>query len=334
MKSKCLLLVKNRLIKQSGINVIRYDTDKRRRRNKRVTLVAMLILLLMVLVYSGGYAYGLCMVGAEGLIPAYSFFICGVIALVFTVFKTPGELFGYGDFDFLMSIPVKASTIIASRFMTLYLENTFLTIFVMVPMGIVYGVFVRPGVVFYLMWLIGMLINSFIPTTISVIVGALITLVSSRFKRSNVAGTIVTIVITCLVIILPFGLLGSRYVNQDGTFNISKITGLVKQASEMIYQIYPPARWFARSVLESNVFMFAKLILISGGWYILFVWILSLRYKTINTAVSTHYTTADYKVADLKQSSILGTLYKKELRRWAGSTIYLINTIMGGLWQY
>jgi len=58
---------------------------------------------------------------------------------------------------------------------------------------------------------------------------------------------------------------------------------------------------------------------------------LSLKYKEINTALSTYRTSSDYEVHSLKQSNVLSTLYSKELKQWYSCPIYLTNSIVGAI---
>ncbi|MBI9046294.1 MAG: hypothetical protein JEZ06_17510 [Anaerolineaceae bacterium] len=329
MNNKIFLLLKPRLIAQLGINTFRYEKDKSKRNSKWAVMISLIIVFLVMAGYCGAYAYGLCYLGISELVPVYAFFICSVISLFFTIFKTPGELFGFRDFDFLMSIPVKVSTVIASRFFSLYLWNTFISTLIMLPMGIVYAIYENPGFLFYPMWFLGILITCFIPTTIAVIIGALLTAVASKFKHTSMAGAILLILFSIIFIVGPFALPSSNFTTVDGSLNQEYLFEILPMVSGMIYEIYPPAKLFDLGVVGGNLMAFFKLVLISVGWYLLFIWTLSFRYKKINTAISSYHVTSDYEVNTLKQGNAFSALYQKEIRRWIGSSVYFSNTIMG-----
>lgn len=329
MKNKCFLLVKNRLIAQTGINEIRYGKDKKKRSNKLLLLLVMVIVILVIAFYAGGTAYGLCYLGAPELVPAVGFFVCSMIALAFTIFKTSGELFGYRDYDFLMSIPVKTSTVIASRFINIYLWNTFLALMVMLPLGIVYAIWEKPGWFFYPTWVIGSLVVCFLPTTVAVIIGALITAVSSRFRRSNMMSSILNILLISSVLVGTFSLPNSKLTLKNGALNEAYLKAMLREARGIIEGAYPPVKLFDQAVLEGSFISLLLLIGISVGWYLLFIWVMALGYKKINTAVSARHTSSNYRVQKLKQKSTLGSLYEKEIRRWLGCSIYFTNTIVG-----
>lgn len=329
MKNKCFLLVKNHLIAQTGINEIRYGKDKKKRTNKLLLACVIFFVLLVMVFYAAGTAFGLCYLGMSELVPAVGFFICSLITLVFTVFKTPGELFGYRDYDFLMSIPVKTSTVIASRFLNLYLWNTSLSMLVMLPMGIVYAIWEQPGWFFYPVWVIGSLIICFLPTTIAVIIGTLVTAVSSRFRRSNLVSSIIFILFTCVLLVGSFSLPNSELALENGNINEVYLKEMLGETRGMIEGLYPPVKLFNQAVVGGSLTSILLLVLISLGWYLLFVWVLSFGYKKINTAVSGRHTASNYSVHSLKKKGVFSALFSKEIRRWAGCSVYFTNTIIG-----
>lgn len=259
MKNKCFLLVINRLAAQTGINEIRYGKDSKKRNNKILLLVTMLVLFPIMAFYMGAAAYGMCYLGLAELVPILSFFISSVVTLVFTVFKAPGELFGYRDYDFLMSIPVKTSTVIASRFMNLYLWNTFLSILVMLPMGSVYAVWERPDARSYLLWIVGMLIVSLIPTTISVMTGSLVTAVSSRFRHSGIVSAALFLLLTCAILVGSFSLSFSSISMKNGNLDVAYIKKMLDETIRILKRDYPPAGLFSLGVLRGNLPVFLLL---------------------------------------------------------------------------
>lgn len=66
-------------------------------------------------------------------------------------------------------------------------------------------------------------------------------------------------------------------------------------------------------------------------WFYLFVKLISPVYKKLNTSLVTYHTRSNYKLTELKASSQIHALYKKELKRFFSSTIYCLNMGMGCL---
>ena len=128
MKSKCFLLFKVQFFNQ--VNV------KSKAKTQVMVMVSMGILGVILAIYSYMIGYGLGSMGMAEVIPSYALAITSIVTLFFTAIKANGVLFAYKDYDILMALPVKTSTVIASRFLTMYVLNLIFTALVMVPMGI------------------------------------------------------------------------------------------------------------------------------------------------------------------------------------------------------
>jgi len=134
------LLVKKRLNAQLGIHILRYEKDKRKKNNKIAVIVALSICAVVLSGYCTALAFGYTYLGLSELIPGIALVVSSLFTLFFTTFKANGELFHYKDYDMLMSLPFPVRTVINSRFLNMYLWNTFITVLIMLPMGIVYAI--------------------------------------------------------------------------------------------------------------------------------------------------------------------------------------------------
>lgn len=322
MISKGLLLFKIQLMNQL------VNKDKQKKHYIMYGVYGVLIVVLCI--YSFGLAYGLSIMGLSNVIPSYAITITGLITLFFTAIKTNGVLFAFKDYDILMALPVTTSTVIASRFLTLYVLNLAFTALVMIPMGIPYIMSVRPGFLFYPVWLIGIIISPLIPTTIATVIGALIILFSSRFKYANAVTTIVTFL---LIIAVLFVSMGSVFMGdfQNGQISVIQINSINDMVLTQIHKLYPLAILFSRSVVNNDLVSFLILILLSLGWYYIFVKLVSIKYKSMNTGLMTFHATADYKLKELKSETPLKALYRKEVYRFFSSTIYSTNMGVGAI---
>jgi ABC-2 type transport system permease protein len=328
MKNICLLLVKNRLIQQLGVNEIRFSTGKKKRQ-KLLLLTLVLLLIPLVMIYAGGFAYGLSYLGIGEIIPTYAFLLGSIVSLLFTTFKATGELFVYKDFDFLMSVPITTQTIIASRFLTLYVWNTAISLVIMAPMGVVYCIFEKPEFIFYPLWLVGALLACFIPTTIAVVIGSLIALISSKFKSSRKVNIVLELALLVAVLLFPTLSMNGNLTTDTGDLNREYVSRMLLSGYERLCTLYPVAHLFKNAIVLHKISSLCLFILLSIGWYVIFVAILSRRYRKINTALSTFRTASNYVIGVMKQNSVHAALYKKEIRRWVGSPVYFTNTITG-----
>ncbi|PEX88186.1 permease [Bacillus cereus] len=322
MNISSLGLLKIRLITQLGLNTFKYEKDKKKKQNKILLSASIVLVGVMLMLYCGASAYGLVKLGISGIIPVYALVISSVLTLFFTIFKANGEIFAFKDYDLLMSLPIRVSTIITSRFLYLYLLNTVFSIIIMLPMGVVYGIHERPSVSFYFMWFVSMFIASLIPTTIAAIFGAAITAIASKFKNTNKITTTLS-----FIVIITFGFFMLKSGNAQ--YSLNDMNGMGAIVSEQLTKVYPLANMFQKAIVNVDIVAFILFVGISVIWYYIFVKILSLKYKQINTGITTYHMLSNYEIHSMRKESVLAALYKKEMKRFFSSTVYVINSGMG-----
>lgn len=334
-KNLSWLLAKNRLIEQLGLNVFRYEKDKRKRNSKIAVAVAIGIVLLMIISYSGGVAYGYIYLGMTDLIPSIAIFISSLLTLTFSLFKSNGEFFNFSDYDLIMSLPIAVKTIISSRFLNMYIWNTFIAFLVMFPMGITYLLFEQPDFITYLIWFLSIFLVSLIPTIIAAIFGTVITAISSKFRYTNAIATVLSIglVVVFLIFLMAasttnFGF-GELIDSQTGNINTDAISSLAPFVSDRLNQLYLPTKLFKEAVVDGKFLSFLIFAVVSIGLYFLFLQLLSIKYKKINTALTSHSSKGNYKIGVLRQRGMLLALYKKTLMRILKSTVAATNLLVG-----
>lgn len=317
-RSKCWLLFKTQMKNEFGRSL--------KSRGRKMTSFAVGLVVLLIAFYAYMLAYGLGSMGMEEVVPSYGVAITGLITLFFTALKTNGVLFAYKEYDMMMSFPVKTSTVIASRFMTMYALNLLLTAVVLVPMGVGYAIFAAPGFGFYPEWILGILAAPLIPTTLAALLGTLIILFSSRFKYANAVVTVLSITATLAVLVLSMGM--GQFAED---LEMSQIQSISELILDQVHRIYPPAALFFNGIVNGNILAMAGFLGGSLLWFYLFVKLISPVYKRLNTSLVTYHSRSDYKLTELKASSQISALYRKELKRFFSSTIYCLNMGMGCL---
>ncbi|MBI9011497.1 MAG: hypothetical protein JEZ08_04645 [Clostridiales bacterium] len=321
MNNKSLLLLKIQLLSLFGFNEIRYSDNKRQKRTLLLNAVGILVVGIFLGVYCFLSAISLQKGGMGDIIPAYALTSASIIIIVLTVFKTNGILFGFKDYDMVMSLPVKVSSIVISRFLMVYILNVFVALILTLPMGIVYGSNVTNGYISVLMMSISLLTIPLIPMTLAFTIGTLILLISSKFKHKNIAVTILSFALVLGVIYLNFKNRGEIQMEDLATISAS----LVKQ----MYTIYPIAELYANAILNHNIAHLILFVSISITMFLAFVRLVSSKFCEINTGMMTNNTKDNYQVEKLQISSPFIALYKKELKRYFMSTIYVLNTSIG-----
>lgn len=319
-----LTLLKAQHLNASCINKIRYERDRKKKNNAMMQVFAYIILGFVLVGYSFGMAYGYGLLGMINIVPVIAIVLTTVLNLMFTFFKSNSYLFGFSDYDQMMSLPVSTKAVITAKFLYMYLQNLKYSLGIMLPMGIGYFLMTGFSVGKAMLWLGLSLFVPLIPMTIAAIVGALIAFVGSGFRHKVLVQTILTIALFCGIMILSFSA-GSI----DEAALIEDIVAISKVAEAVLGKVYPPARWFGLAIREGTLGYGILFVVVSIAIYTVFCIVLSMKFRAINTALTTKQRGKVYQISDMKVNKPINTLIVKEWRRLLSSTAYLINMGMG-----
>ncbi|WP_138295171.1 MULTISPECIES: hypothetical protein [unclassified Clostridium] len=297
------------------------------RRNKRraATGLGALILICAVMLYISGiysfmFAQVLSPVGGLDIMLMLMATLGAVMMFVFTVFSAQGVVFGGKDKDLIFSLPVNAFTVMLSRVFAVYLENLVIGLFLAVPAGITYLVYGGAGGVgFLLMFLVGMAFLALLPTLLSLIVGFVISLISSRMPKKKLINNILYFVALALLMVFAFSL-------------NAQMTGITQNPEGIrlaLQQYVFPVALMQQAACNADLLALLVLIAISVLPFVALVYLFSRCYKKVITGLGSHQLRRDYKLREVAAGSAFGALLKKEFSRYTGSSIYLMNTAFG-----
>ena len=324
MKNKNLLLLKTLLLSTSQRNIYRFCKDKKKRRRIVGNTIGAVLLYAMLLAYCIFSCIGYGMVGMIDSVPVLCALTVSVLAFILTFFKTNGYLFGFKEYDMLMSLPFEARTVAGCKFLYMYIKSLPWYMTITVAMLIGYGVFAHPSIIVYPVWVILGFFLPVIPMLVSAFVGFLIAKVSAGFKKKNIIQTILTIIF----VILCFSL---RFIIQD-MFQNDKVEETLETASEMTNQaagIYLPAKWFAEAVTGLSISGMLLLIGVSILLFAIVFRIVGNSYRRINSALKSHASTQKFVMTAQKKRSVVRAVAFKEYKRLTGSSAYMVNGGMG-----
>ncbi len=273
----------------------------------------------VVLVYSFLIGAGLKMFNSLDLLPALVMAATCFVVLFTTIFKVKGTIFGFRDYDMVMSLPVSTGAIAISRLIVLYTLNILFVIIMMVPMIISYGFLANPGPLFYLMGIITIFIVPLVPIIVATLIGTLIAFIASKFKHSNLVNLIVSLIFFTAIIASSFMIKG------DG----QELLNISKTLTSRINQIYPLAPFYAKALTHSDIYSFIVFVGVSLGAFMIYTYLFHKVFKRINTLMFTGGVKSNYKMGELKTSSPIKSLYMKEIKRYFSSTLYVMNTGFG-----
>ena len=317
-------LMKIELCNLFGWNVFKHTKDKSAKRRSIVLAAAMGVLLGIVMFYVVGLSYGLVMLGAADIIPAYLIMISSIVVLMFGIFKAGGVIFRKKGYDIISSLPISNRTVVLSRFFRLYIENLILIAVVMLPGMITYGVLVHPQIAFYIVGILSILVIPFIPVTIASAVGAVITGIASRMKHKALTEAGLSILLIVIIFIGSFGI-----SENSGEFTTEMIQNLANIVMDLIGKIYPPAVILGNAIVQGDFANFLFMAVVSVIVFGVVAFIVSAKFDSICSSLYATSAKHNYQMKEMEKNSIQKALIVREARRYFSSEIYVTNTIMG-----
>ena len=321
MKNKCALLLKIQRLQTLPLNRLRYSHDSKERSRALLMGVSVGLVGLVLIFYSLLFAAGCVMAGLAGVIPPLVITASSLLTLATTLIKSNGLLFGFKDYDLLLSLPVRSRDVIASRLIALYLLDLVPTVVFAAPALVVYGMAVGAGIVTWILLFFSLLLAPLLPLVIGAFLSGLIALLTARLRRRSVLTSVLS--------------LAAMMLFMAGAFAIPQMEGadlsaLAEQMSAMISRVYPPAALFAQAA-EGNVLSFLLLVLVSLGAAALFVLLFAKVFSWLNSALSARRSSGHFRLGAQRAASPLRALYLKELKRLVSCPVYLMNCGVGPL---
>lgn len=323
MLKQIRLLTKLELCNLYNLNVFRFSKDNQKQK-KTITLMILWCFLIAGLVfYVGSLSYDLLKLELAELIPAYLITLASLLIFFFGIFKAGSIIFRKGGYDILCSLPVKRSALVISRFLRLYIENLVLSSLILLPGLFVYTWFLKPSAAFYIAGALTLLALPLLPLTAAILIGAVITGISSRMKHKNLAAAGLTILFALLIICAS-----SMLSFMEDSITPEMLRELSTIIMGILKKIYPPAVWFGSAIITGNLgqcFLCACLFLSVFAAVEILV---SIFFHSICQSLFVTSATHDYEIETLKKSSLLTSLCKREFKRYFSSSIYVTNTII------
>ncbi len=254
----------------------------------------------------------------------YLVLISAMLILLFDIFKAGSTIFSKKGYDLICSFPLHTTSIVVARFLGMYISNLFLTALIILPGTCVYGIMVKPGPGFYLALLMGALFIPVLPMVIATMIGTVIYGISSRMKNSALWEIILTVGFVVLTLGFSFTL-GSAAEDMS----MEMIFEMVGRIGVIIGSIYPPAIWLQQATIYGKWLYLLLFLGVALAAFTLMIALVVGNFHKICKGLFATTASHDYKMETLKQESMLFSLYKRDMKRYLASGIYVTNTIVG-----
>ena len=293
-----------------------------------IALYALLYLMLFGLLAAMFFAMAmmLCAPLAQAGLTWLYFALTGMVSIALgafgSVFNTYSSLYLAKDNDLLLSMPIPTRTILLARLSGVYAMGLMYELIVMVPALIVYYIAGSPTPLSVVFSLLLPLLLSVVVLTLSCALGWVVAVVGSRLRHKN----LITVVLSLVFIAAYYYFFAQTSSMLKGILaNPEAFAGSVRAALYPLYLMGIGAQGDALALLG-----FAAIVLaLFGVVYLL----LSRSFLRIASASKGAARVRVRGRADLKVGSLSGALLRKELRRFLGSSIYMLNCGLGAIFM-
>ena len=314
--SKIWILIRAQFINFFPINEMKEPGNKKQS-SIVIASFGIITLAIFFFVYNIITAKTLVQLGQQELIPSYMVSVSSFAILFLTIFYSNGILFGSRDMENLLSLPVKSSDIISSKFMFMYLLNFLIGLMFMLPGGIVWVLNRSLNILQIILYFTSIIFVPLIPMCIAACMGIIIVVASSFFKRKNVIALIFSFAMIGIIGYIAVSAMKSGNENNIGIMLSKQITGL-----------YPISRLFVQHTNFPMYIGMGLFIAFSTAVFYIFVKIVAMKYGLLNTLAKTTSRYSDNKKS-YNRKSIFLALYKKEMGRFLSSYMAVLNAGLG-----
>lgn len=297
-----------------------------------LVVAACVILVAIAEFYLGMIGFAMAVTGLLDIIPVLAVTMGALAGVVFTFMKANGTLFGFADYDLVMSLPVSRRCVVASRLTALFLSATVFALLCMVPLYVVYFAMGGMSASALVAAALSIILAPVIPTSLAVFFSFALTALSTRFRHANLAYIVFALVGLTAIVVASYALsfsIGSGSAQQT----VSSMSAGLMQVRDAVSSVYPPAVWAAQAVNDGNMLalaLFAGTSVAVGG---ICLEILQRSYLAINGLLAGRARNVRLDASKLargsRASSPLRALVIKELRTQIGIPSYAINCLFG-----
>ena len=280
---------------------------------------------------------GFKLIQKPALLLVASTLIVMMFALIYGIFYIISVLYYSKDTAFLSALPIRERAIFAGRIATVLLGECGLALIIMGPAVVLYGLYIKAGVLYYLQAALTVFLAPFIPVMLATFVASLLTKFAFLWKRKDLWMVIGVMLVVALS--MWFQVFGQQMGMMADHANISFIIQLMTNQSvllETIGSVFPPAYW-AISGLSQNAFSLQWLLFICLSVLGLFlaVFLLGKRYTRLavlsEEAIGEIGKRKSLKKERYQERGPFKALFLREWKEILKTPSYAMNTVSMGL---
>ncbi len=324
MASNTRLLLKTFLQSTSSINVLKYSKDKNKRKYATSSLVGIVILDIVLVVYATMMSVGLAYSGLGRDIPGACALLLLVMPFLFTLLKANGYLFGFKEYDMIMSMPFSVKSIVSGKFWYMYIKA--MPMYGLLSLSMLIGYAFGRYLTLWgcIQWIVMTFAMPLIPMVIATALGAIAVKIGSGFRHKNIVQSL-------LIVVLLLPLIFSRFFIENTIRNdeIGDVMNVVSDSINGTASYIPFVRWFSEAVNDGALSSFLLVVASAILVYELFFILISRFYRKLNSQLSSGVKNKKYEHKVQRQRSMVTAIAFKEFKRMTGSATYFTNAGIG-----
>lgn len=319
-------LLKVQLLGAFGIGRLMNECEPKAKRKLILVAAGIVLLAIFAISYAGAIGYALAISGAIDALPVLAVAISGIGCVFATFVKANGLLFGFKDFDAVVTMPVPLWSVVISRVAPLYGMGLAFSLLIGCPLMVIYLAFTEAGLTSIVFSILILLFAPTLPIALSIALSFLFTWIASRTPRApqvlGIVGVVVIIAIISGIMIVAGG--SESYQNDSFLF----LTSIGSQIESSIGSVWPPASW-ALLAIKGSATALSLFIGISFASCAIVIALLSRFLIHLNSLLSSDRTRNHVRATTSKTRTPFITMVIKEFRLWISTPIYLMNTATG-----
>lgn len=256
----------------------------------------------------------LAQMGLADQIPLIAAFISITASLGFSFFRGT-HAFVFNDYDLVMSMPVSSTHIALSRFLSVYLVSATIGLYLSLIGALAISDHYSIGSV--IAFVVATLIGSLIPASVGTVLGTIVSRVGSTSSHKGATSIIALVAIVAALAVLMNWMSGE--VGDSDMF---------ASFGDIVPAFCPPAAWIA-GWTDQDAFCIVLLTIVSLASATVVVLAASKCLMTLNSRNSSSARKAP--ATEARASGRLLALYRRDVRRYVSSRIYITNTAVGML---
>lgn len=229
-----------------------------------------------------------------------------------------GVLFGFRDYDMLMSLPLKQEQIVAGKLLSFFVLEYLYSLPLVLPAVAVYACFAHPPFLSYIWMIVGFFALPVLPAVLAILGGSLINSLTVGKKHESLWRGLSNIIL--MLVFAGF----STWNSGAGAQKIFSVSSVMKYG-------FPISGLYGKAIVSGNGFYIVTEIVAAFGLLALVLRSLSGLVLRLSAKGNQGYHVQNFRLKQARENSVLAALIKRERKMMLADIVGLFNMCFGVL---